>query len=935
MFHASKRTVLTLGMLVAVLMLPVVGDEAQEQASRRNLQILGEAIRMHLTLNNARLPARLSELYKQGLVGSLRVFVSPSSGKTIVRASQIDELTDYACATELSKPPMKLLWERYGLHDGKALVYHSDGTFTKIAAPAAPDPPPLDPMFTSPQIEIPSSQERREEDESEASKNGTTARPDDRLFTERLAEWGECSPFPQVSNPGNYPPPSAGTNTSPDGATGTTAATESSTVKDVLKQAKAAYERGDYVQSWKLYKQAADMDATNAEAHNGMGGCLARQGDWSAAEVSFRMADRCKPNNYLYLAHIAIALMRQSKNLDEAVQLILHAIDLKPDVADLHYQHAGILRHQKRYADSETAYGRAIQLDPNKAHYYADMAESLLEQNKLDEASQAVAQAKDLGLNDHFVYERVAELDDTASEGATAQATLSTESVLSVPTTTPRREQADLIRERPSDAEDIASLPVPPQRLPNENPPEQVERLGGIADPFGTILASTVNRVVGGRETVIKGPGTFEIRIPADAVSESISIAIEQRSVAQGVAGPEMLGSIWTIRINGLNQFTFSVPIRLLVPFDPAQMRGRGRDKMPGIGLWQNGQWWQVAGVSMTRGGIIAKTRDAGTYAVVLLPSEHVALKPANAIIAPRNRPSERTVSERNENVSPLPTESREAQEQAGSMGTSKTQTSYPPPAESSKTPSKQPKDSQSLGRSDEKMEDESTAKRIQEDHQRPDIPPNSQDRMPAPTQSKQSDNAPVPVEKLEPSYDNIEKLLTSDHLEKALDLSRHLLKEKPRDFKVQMQSLRLEILCGDLKIARKQASRLLMRHPTDPNVMILKGQASLRSGNSYSAKDLFNKVLEIRPGLDKQIYQKAMEYHGRGLFKQASLLFATAATMSPEEYKLGLYYQADCAEHIGNEKEAARLYLKFMLNDPPEDWMQKALTKLRKLQGK
>lgn len=199
--------------------------------------------------------------------------------------------------------------------------------------------------------------------------------------------------------------------------------------------------------------------------------------------------------------------------------------------------------------------------------------------------------------------------------------------------------RADLIRERPSDAGAAEPTSIRPggagrvatrAELPGAVVAGGAERVATPAEPPGEVLASTMTRVAAAREAVVKGPETFEMRVPAGALSESGSITIEQRPALSDAAGPDIVGSVWTIGVSNPARPAFDKPVTLLVPFDPAQMRGRPRDLSPGVGQWANGRWWQLRGVSMARDAVVARTQEAGTYAVVLLPSEHVTLKPAD-----------------------------------------------------------------------------------------------------------------------------------------------------------------------------------------------------------------------------------------------------------------------------------------------------------------
>ena len=154
------RNALTMsGLIMAILLLGTTawaqGETAEgpadhEQQCRMNLKTLGEAARVYLMLNRGKFPKKISELYTEGLVAELSVFVCPASGKTILSADTIDKLTDYEVADKLAEPPIRLFRGKYGYHSGKALAFYSNRTYKLISAPKAPEPPePAEPTVPS------------------------------------------------------------------------------------------------------------------------------------------------------------------------------------------------------------------------------------------------------------------------------------------------------------------------------------------------------------------------------------------------------------------------------------------------------------------------------------------------------------------------------------------------------------------------------------------------------------------------------------------------------------------------------------------------------------------------------------------------------------------------------------------------------------------
>jgi tetratricopeptide (TPR) repeat protein len=125
-------------MIALACALCVSADTRKE--SEANLQALGAAAATYKRLHG-QMPDRLSLLYEQGLITDLAVFSSPASQTTIENADQIDSQTDYTMIREIpDERPFRIVWEKEGLHDGKALALLSDRTVTLVSADITSEP---------------------------------------------------------------------------------------------------------------------------------------------------------------------------------------------------------------------------------------------------------------------------------------------------------------------------------------------------------------------------------------------------------------------------------------------------------------------------------------------------------------------------------------------------------------------------------------------------------------------------------------------------------------------------------------------------------------------------------------------------------------------------------------------------------------------------
>jgi adenylate cyclase len=93
---------------------------------------------------------------------------------------------------------------------------------------------------------------------------------------------------------------------------------------------------------------------------------------------------------------------------EESIRLALESIEraetLDDTIVQTHFARSTIHLIQKQYSDAESSIRRAIQLDPNYADGYGQLAITLLYAGKLPEALAAIEEAKRLNPRYPFVY---------------------------------------------------------------------------------------------------------------------------------------------------------------------------------------------------------------------------------------------------------------------------------------------------------------------------------------------------------------------------------------------------------------------------------------------------------------------------------------------------------------------------------------------------
>lgn len=117
----------------------------------------------------------------------------------------------------------------------------------------------------------------------------------------------------------------------------------------------------------------------------------------------------CLRSNYLEVNVImsypekVVQLLKENK-LEEAVKVLLEAIEAEPDVS-IHYVNMGtLLLQQKQYEEAERFLLQAIQLDEKAATAYFGLANLYYETEKYDIAENALKMCLTLKLEDSDVY---------------------------------------------------------------------------------------------------------------------------------------------------------------------------------------------------------------------------------------------------------------------------------------------------------------------------------------------------------------------------------------------------------------------------------------------------------------------------------------------------------------------------------------------------
>ena len=117
-------------LLALILALPAIARaDDKETDCRQHLTKLAGAVKAYRLIHNDKSPAKLSDLYLDGLVDSVGYFVCPASGTSISSSSEIDAKSSYALGTG-----NELIRETAARHGDKALAIMNDGSIKPVVA---------------------------------------------------------------------------------------------------------------------------------------------------------------------------------------------------------------------------------------------------------------------------------------------------------------------------------------------------------------------------------------------------------------------------------------------------------------------------------------------------------------------------------------------------------------------------------------------------------------------------------------------------------------------------------------------------------------------------------------------------------------------------------------------------------------------------------
>ncbi|MBV6623605.1 MAG: tetratricopeptide repeat protein [Rivularia sp. (in: Bacteria)] len=168
------------------------------------------------------------------------------------------------------------------------------------------------------------------------------------------------------------------------------------------------------------YQKAIELQPNIAPLYNNLGYTLQEQGKWDEAIKCYQKALEIQPTCVEAEVNLANALFTQeklpldkqshyaaannnlglnrtkAKDFQGAEAYYRQAIAMQPNLAEAHYNLAGVLKQQQKLPEAVDCYSKALTLKPDCIEAYKNLGDVLQQQDKLEEAADAYRKALQL-----------------------------------------------------------------------------------------------------------------------------------------------------------------------------------------------------------------------------------------------------------------------------------------------------------------------------------------------------------------------------------------------------------------------------------------------------------------------------------------------------------------------------------------------------------
>jgi tetratricopeptide (TPR) repeat protein len=173
-------------------------------------------------------------------------------------------------------------------------------------------------------------------------------------------------------------------------------------VSELLSRGWHAYGKADYAVAADAYNRVLEREPRNRDALLGIGAIAVKQGDYERARAAYKRLLQLDPRD-----QIAMAAM---SNLDELAPDILGETRLKfmvqqqPEAAHLHFALGNYYAKQSRWPEAQGEYFSAWQGDNENADYAFNLAVSLDQLGKTDEAKRFYEKSLNLSVGQNISF---------------------------------------------------------------------------------------------------------------------------------------------------------------------------------------------------------------------------------------------------------------------------------------------------------------------------------------------------------------------------------------------------------------------------------------------------------------------------------------------------------------------------------------------------
>jgi Flp pilus assembly protein TadD len=162
--------------------------------------------------------------------------------------------------------------------------------------------------------------------------------------------------------------------------------------------ADAAYQAKNYKEAVTLFQAYTDQRPRNPWGYFMLGLSASKAGDPATAESAFTQALSMDPNHVKSLVNLSRLLIDQGRS-DDAVVHLTHAGEIVPESGEVQRLLGRAFVEQHNRNEAESAYRRAIALDPHDAWSMNNLGLLILEQQRAEEALPLLARAVQLRMD--------------------------------------------------------------------------------------------------------------------------------------------------------------------------------------------------------------------------------------------------------------------------------------------------------------------------------------------------------------------------------------------------------------------------------------------------------------------------------------------------------------------------------------------------------